>query len=188
MFQLAQAAGAASPQQSEGMPDAWLSRPTTLTLTQSGGSDYVFDLLYRPQGSAATLSIIGGGALFTPDVLGTYLLRGAVTVAGVRYTYRAVVRATRSSTGIVRRAGAAAPAEGELPDDANVDGSPTGLSDLWEGNVNMLGGVYDLPIKLTTDGSGTVAAGTCHMFFDSVSRTVRVKDDTQTVRTLEFAT
>jgi hypothetical protein len=138
--------------------DIWLSKEVEL-VSSGDGSDFLWELLDRPLGSAATLTDEETAlATFTPDKVGTYRIR--LTIDELEYVVR-VVRCRYDNLGVLTQRGWAFPAIDEQFGEANYDTNERHWAEVWEtimedirlnGLPNHI--VYDLHKNLATDDTG----------------------------------
>lgn len=142
----------------------WVNRTVTLTVTTSGNSQIVWELLYKPTGSAA--AIVGTGSIVTllPDLPGTYRVRLVTNGGGPGNEMILLLAVLYDNTGALLNDGHRTPATGELAGESNWDGNTEG----WAPDIDYQLAWLKANVDILMASSGGGSAGTIFVFDPSV--------------------
>ena len=143
----------------------WVNRTVTLTVTTSGNSQIVWELLYKPTGSAAT--IVGTGSIVTllPDLPGTYRVRLITNGGGPGNEMILLLAVLYDNSGALLNDGHRTPATGELAGESNWDGNTEGWAPDIDYQLAWLKANVDALLAMPGGGS----AGTIFIFDPSAA-------------------
>jgi hypothetical protein len=124
-------AGAGSPGVARN--DLWKNQAIILAQGAGGNTQFLWELLDKPPGSAATLSTpTAASSGFTPDAIGTYRIRLTTNTGGPGNVQIRVFRVRYGSSGVLESRGWAYPAYEEQSDESNYGSNDRGWSEPFE--------------------------------------------------------
>lgn len=113
--------------------DLWQAQAVSLYLGVGGNTTYLWEMLFRPTGSTATLSTpTASTSGFTPDLIGTYRIRLTVNGGGPGNVQTRVYRCRYNNVGALAQRGWAPPAYGETAAEANYASNAIGYAEVFE--------------------------------------------------------
>lgn len=135
--------------------DLWLNGLVTCRSTASGNTSYLWEILDKPVGSAATLAdSTSQNATFTPDVAGSYRIQLTTNGGGPGNVQILIAAVTKDTLGATTQRGWRIPAFGEGGTENNFAGQSRG----WAEALKFI--LDDIRTNLGGGGGGT-AAGAC---------------------------